>query len=182
MSHVVQAWLTSATLAVHRATSASAQRSRFTASFDGGGFDGLSFDVLAFDDGAGDRLFVGGSFRVAGAVGALNVAAWDGTRCSAVGSGTSAAVRSLAAFYDGTGPALYMAAGLRFRNGQVESYDALGVWPGAMLAFEDELGRSKALWFAGRFESAGGIPSRGAARWSEPCAAWTSYCTAKTNR
>src|SRR4029453_8196205 len=83
----------------------------------GGGVSGslgvFSFPIVealaVFDDGGGAALYAGGSFTTAGGIPAANIARWNGTTWSALGSGVEAAgaVRSLAAFDDGTGPALY---------------------------------------------------------------------------
>jgi hypothetical protein len=62
-----------------------------------------------FDDrsGAGQRLFVGGEFTLAGPVRADNVAAWDGEQWSALGSGVQGVVYCMQTFDDGSGEELY---------------------------------------------------------------------------
>jgi len=68
----------------------------------GGGITGsqgtLGFgdvDAMAVYNGA---LYVGGSFDTAGSVAANNIARWDGTNWSALGSGITGEVRSLAGY------------------------------------------------------------------------------------
>src|SRR5262249_11403662 len=57
----------------------------------GSGMDpGMNAGVQAltvFDNGTGPALYAGGDFRMAGGVTANNIAMWDGTQWSALGSG-----------------------------------------------------------------------------------------------
>lgn len=130
--------------------------------------------LAVFDDGAGERLF---------AVDSNRLHRFDGVSWSQYSTPAGNQRTSLAAFDDGSGPALYLPDGHRFRGGQIESF----VPPNstfsasALVAFEDENGQSDALWLVGRFDSYGGVPSRGVARWSDPCRALTTYCTAQTS-
>jgi hypothetical protein len=58
----------------------------------GTGITGVQASVQAmtvFDDGAGPALYVGGNFDFAGGVSATNVARWNGTAWSALGSGVT---------------------------------------------------------------------------------------------
>jgi hypothetical protein len=132
------------------------------------------FSLAVFDDGAGANLFAGSEQRL-----------WrfDGTSWTSYPLSDPLDGRALEVFDDGSGPALYMAGGKRFRNGQIQTYAAGGPTSQYLdlLAFEDENGAQKALWFAGEFDVAGGVPSRGIARWSNPCGTLTTYCTAKIN-
>lgn len=71
----------------------------------GSGFSGSNGPALAMhycDDGAGAKLYVGGSFSGIGGVSATNVAAWNGQSWEPVGSGLSAsgagAVSALGSF------------------------------------------------------------------------------------
>lgn len=64
-----------------------------------------------FDDGSGAALYVGGQqFRVGGTGQKYNVAKWNGTTWTGVGTGQtiSGRVSDLAVWDDGDGPALYM--------------------------------------------------------------------------
>jgi hypothetical protein len=74
------------------------------------------FALAVFDDGSGPALNAGGWFDTAGGVAVNNIARWDGNAWSALsgpsGTGVSGGVYALAAFDDGSGPALY--AGGRF--------------------------------------------------------------------
>ncbi len=63
--------------------------------------------MVVFDSGAGPELVVGGTFSMAGGVPAANIARWNGSSWSALGSGTNNRVRDLIVHDDGTGPALY---------------------------------------------------------------------------
>jgi hypothetical protein len=75
-------------------------------------------DALAvFDDGSGPALYAGGDFMVAGGVAAHNIAKWDGTQWSALGSGMNNAVHALAVFDDGSGPALYAGGDFTMADG-----------------------------------------------------------------
>jgi len=69
-----------------------------------------------FDDGSGPALYAGGAFDTAGNVQANGIAKWDGSSWSALGSGLGFGqnsilhfdiIRSLIAYNDGTGPALF---------------------------------------------------------------------------
>ena len=82
-----------------------------------------------FDDGSGPALYVGGSFQTIGGVSASNIARWDGSSWSAVGTGSSETVTCLAAYDDGGGPRLYAGGGF----GPASSYrHPLGRWDGAI--------------------------------------------------
>ena len=90
-----------------------------------GGGPGPNSTVMAtavFDDGGGPALYIGGQFgRVAG-VTTHQVARWDGSSWSAVGSGMDNSfgptwVRALAVFDDGSGPALYAAGAFQYADG-----------------------------------------------------------------
>jgi len=65
--------------------------------------------LAGFDDGSGPTLFVGDDFTHAGSTVALSIARWDGCSWWPVGRGMDqlGAVKALAVFDDGSGPALY---------------------------------------------------------------------------
>ena len=58
------------------------------------GIDGNVFAITIYDG----RIIVGGEFTVAGTVSASNVAAWDGTAWSSLGSGVVGTVRALCVY------------------------------------------------------------------------------------
>lgn len=86
----------------------------------GAGFDTNSpqsvWAITTWDGVGGERLYVGGSFPIAGGVTAGGLAAWDGKQWFSLGSGIagsfSPTVFALASFDDGSGSMLY--AGGRF--------------------------------------------------------------------
>ena len=64
--------------------------------------------LQGFDDGHGKAMFAGGHFTLVGGVAVSNIARWDGTSWSALGSGTSGDVKCMCVFDDGNGPLLYL--------------------------------------------------------------------------
>ena len=87
----------------------------------GGGMTGFGaseiYALVVFDDGTGEALYAGGFFGSAGGVTALNIARWDGTSWSALGSGLNQVPYALAVFDDGDGPALYAAGDFSLAGG-----------------------------------------------------------------
>lgn len=75
--------------------------------------DGYCTALHVHDDGLGHgpALYVGGGFATAGSTPANNIAKWDGVAWSALGSGTSDVVQSLAVFDDGRGGRAKLIAG-----------------------------------------------------------------------
>src|SRR5262252_3213433 len=67
----------------------------------GNGLDGQAIAFAVFDDGYGPALYAGGSFHMAGSTPANNIAKWDGTAWTALGSGTDGLVYALTVFDDG---------------------------------------------------------------------------------
>jgi hypothetical protein len=73
-------------------------------------------DVVAggaiFDDGKGPSLHIAGQFTTAGDIDASGIARWNGSNWSPVGTGiqfsSATGPSGLAAFNDGSGPALFM--------------------------------------------------------------------------
>lgn len=139
--------------------------------------------MLAFDDGTGEKLYVAGRFSSAGGVPANSFARWDGRRWEAVGSGMALGFGdTMAIFDDGRGPALYVGGNFRSMDGieansvarwDGRSWESLGsglstTQPAAatatsMAVYDD--GRGPALYVAGAFEAAGGVPASNIARW-----------------
>ncbi|MFG0276198.1 MAG: hypothetical protein ACF8QF_14195 [Phycisphaerales bacterium] len=138
----------------------------------GSGLNDRPNAMVFYDDGsgAGERLFVGGKFTVAGGVFAAKVGAWDGTTWSGLGSGlqtsSSAITRALAVHDDGTGAALYAGGVFNTAGGQPvsniarwdgASWSALGPGlngPVFALAVHDD-GTGPALYAGGGFTATG---------------------------
>ena len=55
------------------------------------GFDSSVFAMTTYDDGAGEALYAGGFFTLAGGSSALRLARWDGEIWQAVGGGLTGA-------------------------------------------------------------------------------------------
>ncbi|MEK6676400.1 MAG: hypothetical protein AABZ47_12190, partial [Planctomycetota bacterium] len=152
-----------------------------------GGSDifGRAYSVNAltvFNDGGGDALYVGGYFTIAGYTVGANIAKWDGSTWSALGSGTSRYVYALTVFDDGGGLALY--AGGDFTTAGGVSVNRIAKWDGlswsalgsgieggggtspyvrALTVFDD--GGGSALYVGGGFTTAGGVSANGIAKW-----------------
>jgi len=146
-----------------------------------GGRPGANGAVLAmtmFDDGTGPALYVGGGFSVVDGVAANKIAKRVPSGWEALGdgieNGTTTEVRALAAFDDGSGPALYV--GGRFSTAGGLSVRNIARWDGAAwsevgsglggfgigffgdvyaLAVYDD-GSGPALYAGGSFESSSG--------------------------
>ncbi len=84
----------------------------------GTGTNGRYITALAVhDDGTGSALYAGGEFSQAGSVSASNIARWDGTTWSAVGSaGVNGHVFALASHNDGSGQALFVGGDFNFAS------------------------------------------------------------------
>lgn len=123
-------------------------------------------DLEVFDDGNGDKLYAGGGFWMAGGVSAQQVAAWDGTNWSAVGSGPGFYVYDLAVFDDGNGAKLYAAGGSGVARWNGSTWTAVGgSFDSAVFALEAFNG---SLYAAGFFTNVngGGTPANRIARWN----------------
>jgi hypothetical protein len=101
-----------------------------------GNVDGIIYDAVEFDDGSGPALYVAGKFADAGGLTVNNIARWDGTSYSALGSGltstsgsaTLAAVYDLYVYDDGSGEKLYAAGDFEQSAGKPVSY--IVAWDG----------------------------------------------------
>src|SRR5262249_18506945 len=134
--------------------------------------------LAAFDDGSGPALYAGGSFASAGGAPAQDVARWDGSQWTPLGSGTAggpgSSVRAMIVFDDGGSPALY--AGGDFTSAGGSPVGRIAKWDGhqwsalgagvsggsypivyAMSVFDD--GTGPALYVAGMFTMAGNAPA-----------------------
>ncbi|HEV8111448.1 MAG TPA: hypothetical protein VGR31_01605 [Planctomycetota bacterium] len=142
--------------------------------------------VRVFDDGSGPALYAAGFFVTAGGSPAQHIAKWDGGAWSPLGSGignpNGSRVSALAVYDDGSGLALY-ASGLFTTAGGVpanyvarwngSTWSALGegitgmashTWVDALAVFDD--GSGPALYAAGSFDTAGGVPAANIAKWN----------------
>ncbi|MCC6660238.1 MAG: hypothetical protein IT437_05060 [Phycisphaerales bacterium] len=145
-----------------------------------GDFDNLVTDYKVFDDGSGPSLHVIGTFGTVNGRWLPHMARWDGAAWQPVGGGVElASARAMCVYDDGTEPGLYVA---RMNRGGNLNIHELGRWDGtqwsnvgagfsstgiieiySMAVFDD--GRGPALYVAGLFSDAGGVPARNLARW-----------------
>jgi trimeric autotransporter adhesin len=150
------------------------------------GTNGRVEALAVFDDGAGAALYAGGRFTLAGGVAAEHVARWDGASWSALGAGVFGttgpfllpiSVSALAAFDDGSGPALY--AGGFFKTAGNVTANSIARWTGAewsalgsgvmdlpvasLAVFDD--GSGPALFMGGRFAVVDGVQVNRIAKW-----------------
>ena len=151
-----------------------------------GGVNSSLADLTVFDDGSGGgtALYASGNFMSAGSIAANHIAKWDGSSWSSLGSGTDRAVQAVIVFDDGSGggPALYAGGGFTSAGGvpanlvakwDGSSWSALGPGVGtwiydsvnALAVFDDQSGGGPALYVAGDFTSAGGVPAKSIAKW-----------------
>jgi len=140
------------------------------------GIDGAAYAMAVFDDDGGDTLYVAGSFTIAGDIFAANIAKWDGSNWSAVGSGVDSAVYALTIFDDGSGPALYVGGSFASAGGvkasRIAKWDGSS-WSGmgsgmdnsvrTLTVFDD--GGGPALHAGGEFTTAGGVSANRIAKW-----------------
>jgi hypothetical protein len=161
---------------------------------------GTVLSMAAFDDGSGlgESLYVGGGFAYAGGWRVNGMARWDGFSWSHVGTGMTLSegwcctgVAALAAFDDGSGPALY--AGGFFHQAGNAHVHSLARWNGTtwsavggLLAYVEPTwadfvnvfdlavfndGSGAALYVGGEFHAAGGVVVNNLARWD---GAWSA--------
>jgi len=139
------------------------------------GVAGPVFDIERFDDGlgGGPAIYVAGTFQLAGGAPASNIARWNGSQWSPVGSGSNGFLRALAVFDDGNGAALY--AGGATSNGSgalvVRRWNGMS-WQSvaesfngtimAMTVFDDGTGSGPALFVGGSFTAINAVPPRAA--------------------
>ncbi|UYV11650.1 MAG: hypothetical protein NCW75_10110 [Phycisphaera sp.] len=145
-----------------------------------------------FDDGAGDALYLAGTFRTPSGLDVGTLARREGLRWQPLlgpggGGATGGSISALAGFDDGTGPALYLAGGFTEADGAV--VNRIAKWDGAqyvplagpagvgvdgqirsLAVFDD--GNGPALYVAGNFTQAGGVPASSIARWDG--SAWSA--------
>jgi hypothetical protein len=128
-------------------------------------FDGTTWDDLSggmegpivsafevFDPGTGPQLYAGGNFISAGGNSADGIASWNGTTWSALGSGITGDVNTLATHDDGSGTALYV-GGFFFTAGGV-GVQHVAEWNGSVFSSLGG-GLNNAVWALESF--AGGL-------------------------
>ncbi len=145
-----------------------------------GGCDGPVETLAIHNDGAGDALYIGGSFTTAGGATVNRIAKYNGATFSALGSGAAGAITALGTHDpDGAGgaPAQLIAGGDFTSIGGIGA-SRIARWDGTQwLAMGDGLdggvrriaeyndGRGRLLWVAGTFANAGGAPAGRIALW-----------------
>ena len=148
----------------------------------GSGMNGAVWALTVFDDGSGGgpAMYAGGGFTQAGGSPASNIARWDGTQWSPLGSGLNGWVSALTVFDDGSGggPALY--AGGYFTQAGGNPANRIARWDGtqwsalgagvsglvsSLSVFDDGSGSGPALYAGGQFTSAGDVEANHIARW-----------------
>jgi trimeric autotransporter adhesin len=140
-----------------------------------------------YDHGAGSRLYVGGNYNTISGVQAHGIAAWDGQQWHSLATTSEfrpGLIRDLCVFDDGSGPALYLGGDrsnapnifneciVRWNGSQWSSVGggitsvpgSFGTQVNQMAVFDD--GSGPALFAAGLFDHAGGVPARGIAKWN----------------
>lgn len=134
------------------------------------------YALETWEDGFVNELYVAGSFNMAGATSASNVASWNGSSWSALGPGTNGWVHALETFDDGSGLALYVGGAFSSAGSGVAGFLArwnrttwsgVGQQPGTTvraLHVHDD-GVQPALFVGGLFTSIGGIFAKHVARW-----------------
>jgi len=124
---------------------------------------GLGFmDLELYDDGTGPALYVGGRFTTAGGQPANNIAKWDGSSWSTLGSGITDAtnflsVTTLATHDEGSGPQLYV--GGRFSNAGGVAATNVAKWNGASWSAVGDFSPNSFVYALNSFDS-GSSPAR----------------------
>jgi hypothetical protein len=137
---------------------------------------------VVYDSGFGPQLHLCGPFTQIGGQPINRIARWDGESWQPLGAGLNSigSPRTMAVFDDGKGPQLYVADVVNAANNPVNRiarWDGVqwsGI-PGGINAQQGEIvavrklivfddGRGPALYVAGMFSVAGGVPARGIAR------------------
>ncbi|MBK7644511.1 MAG: hypothetical protein IPJ19_15945 [Planctomycetes bacterium] len=149
----------------------------------GGGINGyMVYGLLAHDDGSGPALFAVGSFSSAGWFWSNGAAKWNGTTWASLGGNPAAmreSITALAVHDDGHRRDIYAGItdtpsfgttihGIAHWNGTAWSSLGSGIdgaAPVSALASFDD-GSGPALYAAGDFSAAGGVPASRIARWN----------------
>lgn len=124
-------------------------------------------------------LYAGGAFTIAGGVAANNIARWNGSSWTALGSGLNGTVHALQVYDDGGGPDLYAggffttaggapASNIARWNGS--SWSTLGTGVNstvyALTVFDAQDGLGPRLIASGSFTNAGGVAATRVAAWN----------------
>ena len=134
--------------------------------------------LAIYDDGSGPALYAAGSFSNAGGNAASNIAKWNGSSWSALGSGLNFPVLTLAVYDDGSGSKLY--AGGLFTQAGGQSVNYIATWNGTtwasvggglnvgalvrtMFVYDD--GGGDALYIGGTFYKAGTVFASNIVKW-----------------
>lgn len=133
--------------------------------------------VHALAVGADGTLYAGGSFSTMGGTAAANIAKWNGSTWSALGSGTNNLVSALAFGPDGllyAGGSFTTAGGGAANNIATWNGSAWSAFGGGMggAVYALEFGRDGSLYAGGAFTTAGGVTVNRIARWNG--SAWVS--------
>ncbi len=151
---------------------------------DGHGLDGRGRALLVRNESTGPALYCGGLFDTAGNVAANQIARFDGTQWSALGSGLisgGAEVYALAEYDDGSGAGKQIVAGGGFEVQNGPYYPGIAKWNGtnwvslgagtgnngrvhALCVFDD--GQGPELYAGGDFTQMGGVHEKCIAKWN----------------
>ncbi len=147
----------------------------------GGAVPLIVLDLQLADVGDGEKLFASGRFLNIGGVPANNIAVWDGSAWSALGSGithtSTAQVICMTTFDDGSGPALYAGGSFSTAGGvpalRVAKWDG-SAWSAMgdgfnstvqeLTVFDD--GSGAALYAMGNFSLSGATTINRIAKWN----------------
>lgn len=145
--------------------------------------------LSVYDPGTGPMLYAAGGFVDAGSTPDVNgIAAWDGVSWQALGTGVGSThlnsrIDCMAVYDDGNGAKLYVGGNLGTADGM--PVNSIACWDGSawsdvgggfthsqaaslgvecMTVHDD--GNGPQLYVSGNFETAGGVPVQGLARWN----------------
>jgi hypothetical protein len=155
-------------------------------------FADLVHSMTVHDDGSGAQLYASGLFDPSGSFPGGELARWNGSSWSAVGTGAPTGVRAFATFDDGSGPALYAGGsinvggtypGIARWDGSVWSTLGSGLFlapmhsptGGALAVVPDPVDGVPDLYVGGDFVLAGGQTSHNIARWNG-CPTGDAFC------
>ena len=137
---------------------------------------GTNGNVLAIAFDSAGNLYAGGDFTTAGGVAAAQIAKWDGTTWSALGSGTNGLVYDL----EFVGADLYLGGNFTTAGGSSANYiakwngtswSALGLGTNALVRSIESDGFGS-LYVGGDFTTAGGTAAASIAKWNG--SAWSN--------
>jgi hypothetical protein len=144
----------------------------------GSGVNNKVTGMAVWDDGSGPKLYVSGTFTIAGGVPVSKTAVWNGTSWSAMRVPPVGSAHAMIAYDDGRGPALFYggfaavdgmqtALGSRWDGTQWSSVGGgFGNSIRCMASYDDGSGHGPDLYVGGLFvNGGGGIASNKIARW-----------------